>query len=277
MEDVERFLYEDLDDKGDITSDALLGEEKGRAYIIAKENCILAGIEEAKAVFVHLGLTVSLIMKDGEEAKAGDRTMEISGKARSILAGERLALDIISRMSGIATLTNDLVRICRKKNPKLSIAATRKTTPGFRKYEKKAVALGGGMPHRMGLYDGVIIKDNHLIYISIREAVRKSREKTDKPIEVEVESIDDAVIAAEEKADIIMLDNMSPAKGIIAAREARAVNPRVKIEVSGGVTPENIANYTFADIISLGWLTHSVRSKDFSLEIEKARLMVDKD
>jgi len=135
--------------------------------------------------------------------------MEIRGKARSILAGERLALNIISRMSGIASLARELTTICRKKNPRVKIAATRKTTPGFRAYEKKAVELGGGMPHRMGLYDGVIIKDNHLIYISIREAIRKAREKVDKPIEVEVESIDDAIIAAEEKADIIMLDNMN--------------------------------------------------------------------
>ncbi len=269
MEDVERFLYEDLDEEGDITSDALLGDEEGKAYIIAKENCILAGLDEAKDVFTHLNLNATIKIKDGSEAKAGDRVMIVRGKVRSILAGERLALNIISRMSGIASLTGELVSMCRKKNPKVSVAATRKTTPGFRKYEKKAVALGGGMPHRMGLYDGVIIKDNHLIYLSIREAIRKAREKIDKPIEVEVESIDDAVIAAEEKADIIMLDNMPPAKGIIAAREARAVNPRVKIEVSGGITPENITNYTFADIISLGWLTHSVKSKDFSLDMEK--------
>lgn len=269
MEDMERFLYEDLGEKGDITSDALLGDEEGKAYIIARENCILAGLEEAKNIFIRFGLNVTLQMKDGEEAKAGSRAMEIRGNVRSILAGERLALNIISRMSGIASLTRELTAICRKKNPRVKVAATRKTTPGFRKYEKKAVELGGGMPHRMGLYDGVIIKDNHLIYISIREAIRKAREKVDKPIEIEVESIDDAIIAAEEKADIIMLDNMPPVKGAIAAREAKAVNPKVKIEVSGGVTPENITNYTFADIISLGWLTHSVKSKDFSLDMEK--------
>ncbi|MEA2054241.1 MAG: carboxylating nicotinate-nucleotide diphosphorylase [Candidatus Thermoplasmatota archaeon] len=269
MGDIERFLYEDLNEKGDITSDGLLGDEAGKAFIISKECCILAGLEEAKAVFSHLGLTVNLIMKDGEEARANDRVMEIKGKARSILAGERLALNVISRMSGIASITNELVKTCRKKNAKINIAATRKTTPGFRKYEKKAVTIGGGMAHRMGLYDGVIIKDNHLIYLSIREAIRKAKEKIDKPIEVEVESIENAVIAAEEDVNIIMLDNMPPAKGKIAAREARAVNPSVKIEVSGGITPENIANYTFADIISLGWLTHSVKSKDFSLEMEQ--------
>lgn len=270
MENIERFLREDLNEKGDITSDALLGDEEGKARIIAKESCILAGLEEAGNVFSELGMAVNFLKNDGDRAKAGDVVMEIKGKARSILSGERLALNIISRMSGIATLTNELVNICRKKNPKIKIAATRKTTPGFRKYEKKAVAIGGGMPHRMGLYDGVIIKDNHLVYLSIREAIRKAKEKIDLPIEVEVESIDDAIIAAEEKADIIMLDNMPPVKGKVAAREVRSINPAVKIEVSGGITPENIANYTFADIISLGWLTHSVKSKDFSLEIEKA-------
>ncbi|HHH84247.1 MAG TPA: carboxylating nicotinate-nucleotide diphosphorylase [Thermoplasmatales archaeon] len=269
MEDIERFLHEDLNEKGDITSNALLENEEGKARIIAKESCILAGLEEAGNVFSELGLAVNFLKNDGDRARAGDVVMEIKGKARSILSGERLALNIISRMSGIATLTNELVNICRKKNPKIKIAATRKTTPGFRKYEKKAVELGGGMPHRMGLYDGVIIKDNHLVYLSIREAIRKAKEKIDLPIEVEVESIDDAIIAAEEKADIIMLDNMPPVKGKVAAREVRSINPSVKIEVSGGITPENIANYTFADIISLGWLTHSVKSKDFSLEIEK--------
>lgn len=115
MEDIERFLHEDLNEKGDITSDALLEDEEGKARIIAKENCILAGLEEAGNVFSKLGLAVSFTKDDGSEARAGDIVMEIKGKARSILSGERLALNIISRMSGIATLTNELVKICRKK------------------------------------------------------------------------------------------------------------------------------------------------------------------
>jgi len=268
MDDIDLFLKEDLDEKGDITSEALLKDEKGIAYIKANENCILAGAEEAREVFKRLGCEVSLIKKDGEEVKAGEKIMEIKGKMKSILAGERLALNFICRMSGIATLTHELTKMCRKKNPNVTIAATRKTTPGFRKYEKKAVKIGGGYPHRMGLYDGVLIKDNHLACISLREAIRKAK-KLGVEVEVEVESVEDAVIAAEEGVDVIMLDNMPPAKAKLATTKAKEINPEVKIEVSGGITPENIANYTFADRISLGWLTHSVKSKDFSLEVEK--------
>ena len=268
MDDIDSFIKEDLGEEGDITSSLLFTDEEGIAFIKAKENCILAGGEEAMEVFHRLGAEVKQIKKDGKEVKAGEKVMEVSGTLRSILAGERLALNFISRMSGIATITHELLVMCKKKNANIIIAATRKTTPGFRKYEKKAVVIGGGSPHRMGLYDGIIIKDNHLVCVTVREAIRKAKRKG-LPMEIEVESIEDAVIAAEEKADIIMLDNMPPAKGKIAAKEARNIHPEVKIEVSGGITPENIGNYTFADIISLGWITHSVKSKDFSLEIEK--------
>jgi len=268
MDDIDRFLLEDLDEKGDITSEAILGDEKGVAYIISREQCILAGVEEALEIFRRVGSVAKAIKKDGEEVKPNEKIMSIEGKIKNILAGERLALNFLSRMSGIATLTHELTEKCRRKNPNIKIAATRKTTPGFRKYEKKAVAIGGGHPHRMGLYDGILIKDNHLACISIREAIRKAR-RLGMPVEIEVENIEDAVIAAEEGADIIMLDNMKPAQAIIAVRKVRHINPDIKIEVSGGITPENIINYTFADIISLGMLTHSVKSKDFSLEIEK--------
>lgn len=270
MDDIDLFLKEDLGEEGDITSNALLRDEKGFAYIKANESCLLAGIEEAEKVFKRLGCKVNLLKKDGEEAKAGEKIMEIEGDAKSILAGERLALNFLGRMSGIATLTHELTKICRKKNPNIMIAATRKTTPGFRKYEKKAVKIGGGYPHRMGLYDGVLIKDNHLVCIPLREAIRKAK-KLGRKVEVEVESIEDAVIAAEEGADIIMLDNMPPAKGKLVVSKIKEINPEIKVEVSGGITPENITNYTFADIISLGWLTHSVKSKDFSLEMTSCK------
>ncbi len=268
MDDIDRFLYEDLNDTGDITSEAILGDEEARAYIKAKEQCVIAGMEEAVEVFKRTGAIPNAIKKDGEEAKNGEAVMEITGKLKAILAGERLALNFLSRMSGIASITNELTKKCRKKNPNIKIAATRKTTPGFRKYEKKAVVIGGGYAHRMGLYDAILIKDNHLACVSIREAIRKAR-RLGMPVEIEVESIEDAMIAAEEGADIIMLDNMNPAQGIIAAGKVRKIKPDIKIEVSGGITPENIINYTFADIISLGMLTHSVKSKDFSLEIDR--------
>jgi len=265
---MELYLKEDLNEKGDITTDAIIGDEEGVAFIQSKENCILAGVEEAMEIFKRLGCQVEILKKDGEEAKAGEKVLRINGKIKGILAGERLALNFMGRMSGIATLTRELVEACKKKNPNVEVAATRKTTPGFRKYEKKAVKIGGGYPHRMGLYDGVLIKDNHLACVSLREAIRKAM-KLGREVEVEVENMDDAVIAAEEGADIIMLDNMPPAKAKLAMIKVKNINPKIKVEVSGGITPENITNYTFADRISLGWLTHSVKNKDFSLEIEK--------
>jgi len=268
MDDIDLFLKEDLNEKGDITSEALLADEEGVASIKAKENCVLAGTEEAASVFERLQCAVQPIKEDGDAVKAGEPVLEVRGKLKNILAGERLALNFMGRMSGIATLTRDLVELCRKKNPRVEIAATRKTTPGFRKYEKRAVEIGGGYAHRMGLYDGVLIKDNHLAAVSLREAIRKAR-KLGMEIEVEVETIDDAIIAAEEGADIIMLDNMHPAKGKLAASKIQKINPEIKIEVSGGITPETITNYTFADRISLGWLTHSVKNMDFSLDIER--------
>lgn len=264
---IDMYLKEDIGD-GDITSNAVLGDEKGIAYIKANESCILAGVEEAKEVFRRLNCDVREIKKDGDEIRVNEKIMEIEGRLKDILAGERLALNFICRMSGIASITHELTKICRRKNPNVVIAATRKTTPGFRKYEKKAVKIGGGMPHRMGLYDGIIIKDNHLACVPIKEAIKRAK-KLGMKIEIEVSSIEDAIIAAKEKVDVIMLDNMPPAKAMLAASKAREENPNVKIEVSGGITPENITNYTFADIISLGWITHSVKSKDFSLEIEK--------
>ena len=152
------------------------------------------------------------------------------------------------------------------------IAATRKTTPGFRLYEKKAVIVGGGEPHRYGLYEWVLIKDNHLKLIgSVEEALKRVQRKTPgKLIEIEVENERDALAAAKRNVDVIMLDNIPPRTGEAIARKIRQINPRIHIEVSGGITRENITKYAaFADRISLGALTHSVKSKDFSLEIFK--------
>jgi len=269
-EELQRFIREDLGGAGDVTSDALLSDQQATGDIVAKQHCILAGLAEAREVFSHFGVDVEMVASDGDAASSGDTVIKVAGDARSILAAERLALNILTRMTGIATLTHELMETCHRKNNGVTVAATRKTTPGFRRYEKKAVEIGGGMPHRHGLYDGVIIKDNHLAFMSIREAVRKAKAKLDMPVEVEVETVEEAVIAAEEEADIIMLDNMPPAKGKIAASDAREVHPDVVIEVSGGITPDNITNYTYADVISLGWLTHSVKSADLSLNLQRA-------
>src|SRR4030042_1849092 len=156
------YLREDIG-SGDITTELLLPpEQKGPARIVAKERCVLAGVLEASEVFMELGAKAVVKRKDGTVAKPGDVVLTVSGSARSLLTGERLALHFLMRMSGIATVTNELLVKCRKINPGVRIAATRKTTPGFREFEKRAVSLGGGDPHRFGLDDAILIKDNHI-------------------------------------------------------------------------------------------------------------------
>jgi nicotinate-nucleotide pyrophosphorylase (carboxylating) len=270
MDNIDRYLLEDLDKKGDVTSDSLFTDEAAKAHIIAKEDCIVAGLEEAKIVFEKTGAEVGLQVNDGDFVKEKTIVAKIKGPVRSILKGERVALNFICRMSGIATETKKLVNRCRAINPRVTIAATRKTTPGFRKYEKKAVVLGGGESHRFGLYDAVIIKDNHIKCIcSVEEAIKRVKQKVhDKIIEVEVENLADALTAAKMKVDVIMLDNLNPKLGKSIAKKIREIDSNIIIEISGGVTPDNIIKYaSFADRISLGYLTHSTKNKDFSLEI----------
>jgi nicotinate-nucleotide pyrophosphorylase (carboxylating) len=255
MDEIDRFLSEDLGKEGDITSDALFTNENASAVIIAKDDCIIAGLAEAQQVFERTGAKAKSLLKDGALVKKGTTVMKIDGPSRSILKGERLALNFIGRMSGIATETNTLVQRCRRRNPKVTIAATRKTTPGFRFYEKKAILLGGGESHRYGLFDGILIKDNHLKIIgSVEEAIRKVQEKAqNKSIEIEVENESDALIAARMNVDVLMLDNFNAKAGAIVAQKVREINPHILIEVSGGITSENIDQYAaFADRISLG-------------------------
>jgi nicotinate-nucleotide pyrophosphorylase (carboxylating) len=270
MDDIDRYLLEDLGKQGDITSNALFTNENANAIIIAKEKCIVAGLEELKNVFKKTGASVKLLVNDGNQIKEKTIVAEIKGSARSILKGERLALNIIGRMSGIASETRRLIEICRKINPKVEIAATRKTTPGFRSFEKKAVIIGGGKPHRYGLYDAVLIKDNHLKLIgSVEKAIKKINENVkNKIIEIEVENEKDAVIAANLNVDVIMLDNFDSKSAKMVAKKIKKINKNILIEISGGINAENITKYaSFADRISLGYLTHSIKSKDFSLEI----------
>ena len=271
MDDFDRFLIEDLNDEGDVTSDSIFTDEIAEANVIAKEDCIIAGLEELVIIFNKTGLQTKLNFKDGDFVTKGAIVATINGSIRSILKSERLALNFICKMSGIATETKKLVDMCKVVNPKVMIAATRKTTPGFRKYEKKAVVLGGGEPHRFGLYDAIMIKDNHLQCVdSLEEAIEHVKKNTcDKVIEVEVENEDDAVLAAKMNVDVIMLDNFDSKTGKFLSKKIRQINPGVLIEISGGITPKNITEYaTFADRISLGYLTHSVKNKDFSLEIK---------
>ena len=270
MDDIDHYLFEDLGKDGDITSDSLFYDEKAEANIVVKDDCIIAGLEEIKTVFRKTGAQTELLVKDGDLVEKNTIVAKINGPARAILKGERLALNILGRMSGIATETKKLVDTCKSINPNVTIAATRKTTPGFRKFEKRAVEIGGGEQHRFALYDAVMIKDNHLKLVgSVEEAIKRVKDKIkDKTIEIEVENEKDAITAARLGVDVIMLDNFEPKSGEIVAKKIREINPDILIEISGGVNPDNIKNYaSFADRISLGYLTHSVKSKDCSLEI----------
>jgi len=198
MTEIDEYLKEDLGEEGDITSDALFTNETFNSKIIANDDCIIAGLKEAKLVFNKTGAILNPKVGDGDFVKKNSIIALVNGPARSILKGERLALNIIGRMSGIATETKKLVDLCKSKNPNIKIAATRKTTPGFREFEKRAVEIGGGESHRFGLYDAVMIKDNHLKLVgSVEKAIKKVKEKVkDKVIEIEVENEEDAISAA---------------------------------------------------------------------------------
>jgi len=266
------FLKEDIG-SGDITSELVVpAGARAKGTMICKEPCILAGVEEACAIFQELGVRIVSNAKDGSLVSMGDEVLRVTGSARAILSGERVALNIVMRMSGIATLTNSLVRKCRKINPDVRVAATRKTTPGFRSFEKKAVLIGGGDPHRMGLYDAVLIKNNHIrLAGGVKEALGRARKGSfTKKVEIEVETPEQAFEALENGADIIMLDNFGPEEAKKLSQRLKKVRPEILIEASGGIRPENIERYAAAaDIVSLGSLTHSFKSVDFSMKIEK--------
>jgi len=272
MDEIDRFLEEDLNGEGDVTSNALFTNELASARIIAKESAVLAGIDEASIVFDRTGATLHKEKEDGSIVSAMDVVAKVNGSVKSILVGERLALNIIGRMSGIATQTKKIVDSCHRVNPKVTIAATRKTTPGFRKFEKKAVELGGGESHRFGLFDAVMIKDNHIAAKgSFKQTIETVTSKViNKIIEVEVETENQAVQAAQMDVDVIMLDNFSPRKAREITKKIKDINSSIRIEISGGINPENIHDYVkFADRISMGYLTHTIKNSDFSLDLVK--------
>ena len=267
-----RFLEEDAP-FGDVTSEAVIPEDlEAEAVIIAKQDGVIAGLEEAKALFEHFDVKVELKAKDGDEVKKGDVVIELRGNARSILLVERTALNIIGRMSGIATQVRRLMKKVRAVNPNVRIAGTRKTL--LKPLDKRAILLGGGESHRFSLSDAILIKDNHLALVPLEEAIKRAKAfSIYKVVEVEVESLEDALKAAKAGADIIMLDNMTPEQieEVLEALKREGLRDRVKIEVSGGITEENIQSYAKLgiDVISLGALTHSVKNFDVSLEIVK--------
>jgi nicotinate-nucleotide pyrophosphorylase (carboxylating) len=275
---IKEFLDEDIG-YGDITSSTLIPEEqtaKGTLYF--KEPGITSGLVEAATVFEILGCQVTAHSKDGEAVKEKQVLLSVNGHARALLMGERLALNIVGRMAGIATQTTKVVNSVKEKNHKTRVAATRKTLPGLREFDKRAVVHGGGDPHRFGLDDCVLIKDNHLELVpSVTEAIKRAKDGISftKMVEIEVRSLEDAEEAAREGADIIMLDNIAAPeiKEWLGELDKKGLREGFIYEASGGITFENAANYAAAgvDIISMGALTHSVRSLDVKFEIEMVK------
>jgi nicotinate-nucleotide pyrophosphorylase (carboxylating) len=271
LADLLRFVGEDAP-SGDLTSGALAPLGRCRAEIRAKEPGVVAGVEEASALFSHFGISVAPALPDGGACRAGSLVMALEGDAEGILLVERTALNILSRMSGIATATRAMAAEAGKVNPSLRIAATRKTCPGMRALDKKAVVLGGGEAHRATLSGMILIKDNHLKLVSLEEAIRRARGRCPPgKIEVEVTSGEEAVRAARAGAGVIMFDNMEPDAIREAIRDlaARDLRKQLLLEASGGIGEENLSDYASLDLdrISSGSLTHSVRGLDLSLEV----------
>lgn len=264
-----KFLSEDLG-KGDITS-KLLPRKKIKARIISRQDGIIAGVNYVKEIFLSKGCTVRIIKKNGNEARPNQTILEITGFAQSVLSCERTALNLLSRMSGIATKTKKLVEKINAVNPRVKLYATRKTAPGLRFFDKEAVKIGGGEKHRMSLDQMIMIKDNHLAVVgSLPRLVIKARKKY-KKIEVEVENQEDALLAASIGVNIIMLDNFSPKEIINTVNRLKKSKLRkhVKLEASGGINEKNVGAYakTGIDMISVGEITNAVTGIDFSLEI----------
>jgi nicotinate-nucleotide pyrophosphorylase (carboxylating) len=282
VDPIEAAIREDLG-KGDITTDFLVpSSAQAVARIIANEKAVLGGTEAAAEVFRRIdpALQVELRHKDGMNVNSGDAVMEIRGPTRPILKSERVALNFLQRLSGIATLTRKFVDAAA--NPQVKILDTRKTTPGLRVLEKAAVVAGGGANHRFGLFDMVLVKDNHLTVCglaTLRENLRRLRENNPQiRIEIEADHLEQVRTFLQiDEIDVILLDNMKPAQireavalGKMVGRDRRArQGDRVRFEASGGVTLKNIRQIaaTGVDYISIGALTHSAHAIDLSLEI----------
>lgn len=268
LPDLRRFLEEDIG-SGDVTSQELVPDNDGRAGITCESDCVVAGTEEATEIFSMLGVDAKVFFKDGSRVKAGTKVMALSGPLRGIFAGERTALNIMMRMSGIATATRTAVDALGGSGTR--VAATRKTTPGFRYFEKKAVRIGGGETHRSGLYDMILIKDNHIAVCGgVAAAMDRVRgAPLTVKVEIEVSNESDALKAAEKGADIIMADNLPPEATLSLKEAVKSVSPGTLVEASGNITLDNVADYAgTADIVSMGCLTHSPRAMMFSLDVE---------
>jgi len=266
-----KFIEEDAP-FGDMTSAAIIPDITCNAVIRSEQAGIIAGIDEASTLFSHFGVSVTHQVKDGDVVCQNDSLLLLNGDAKKILLVERTALNIIGRMSGIATQTRQILTIVSEVNPGCRVAATRKTCPGFRLLDKKAVKLGGGDPHRMNLSDGILIKDNHLALVPLHNAILAAKKSSAyKKIEVEVETPEDALFSVKAGADIILLDNMDPGQisRTIELLKREDLRDHVIIELSGGIDERSLPLCAAldVDVISLGILTHSVRNFSVNLEI----------
>ncbi|MGC9064584.1 MAG: carboxylating nicotinate-nucleotide diphosphorylase [bacterium] len=276
MKDISDLIMKALEEDigtGDITTELTVDDSlKGRAFIKCKEDGILCGCEVVRDVFLLLdsSLELEFLKRDGDEIVVGEKIIVIKGKFKSILMGERVALNFLSHLSGIATMTNRFVKMLP---PSIKLLDTRKTLPGLRMLEKYAVRVGGGKNHRFGLYDGILIKDNHIIASGgIKQAVEKAKKSAPHYMKIEVEafSLENVREALDAGVDIILLDNMD----VETIKEAiNIIDGRVKIEVSGGINSSNIHLLTELpiDFVSVGAITHSAKALDFSLSLEDYR------
>jgi nicotinate-nucleotide pyrophosphorylase (carboxylating) len=268
-------LEEDLGAAGDITTDALVPvDAQGTAELIAKERLVLAGLDTFARVFqrVDPDVHVELLARDGQEVQSKAMVARVRGRMRALLTAERTALNIVQRTSGMATMAQQVMAAVR--GTKLRILDTRKTAPGMRSLSKQAVKAGGAFNHRFGLFDGVLIKDNHIAAVggSVREALRRARANAPQlvKIEIEVTTLEQLAEALEEGADVVMLDNMDDEQ---IRRAVELTAGRIPLEVSGGITLERLPRLAKlgVDFVSMGALTHSARAMDLSLEIVQAQ------
>jgi len=274
-ESLVRFLREDIG-QGDLTSQYTVNKDlKSSSQIICKsEIAVVAGLEEAKIIFEICNCDSKALVNDGDIVKRGIRVMKINGNTRAILKAERTALNLIMRMSGIATDTKKFVDVVKTVSKDIKVMGTRKTAPGLRYFDKKSIILGGGHSHRNTLDELILIKDNHLaVTTSIQSAITNARLKAGKNmmIECEVSNTKSSIEAIKSGADIIMLDNFTPemAQKTISYLRKSGLREKVLIEISGGVNISNIKDYALAlpDMISIGILTHSSNSIDFSMKM----------
>jgi len=274
IETLKRFIAEDVR-SGDLTTEITIPADKTAiATIYAREKAVLAGIEEVATIAEFSGLTYEILAFEGNWVSPQDPVMRLKGKARTLLTIERVSLNIIQRMSGIATKTYKMVSAAHEVNSKVKVACTRKTTPGFRYFEKRAVIIGGGDPHRYALDDMVLIKNNHITAAgSVHAAVSAAREAVSfsKKISCEARTLQEVQEAIGAGADIILLDNFKPKDigGVIDVLEHEGTRKKVILEVSGGITEENIQDYARngIDVISSGALTHSYNAVNFNMRL----------